>query len=146
LLVLLGVGCGIVALAIWLWSPDRSALTATAPPRPSAPPVRPAAPPATAAPTREPRVAAATAAPSPAATAAATATAAAAAPVTAEPGRRPRLAIIIDDCGQWPVTERAFVALPFPLTLSVLPHVRFASAIARDASAAGKGVMLHLPM
>jgi polysaccharide deacetylase 2 family uncharacterized protein YibQ len=61
-------------------------------------------------------------------------------------GGRPRLAIIIDDCGQWPDTERAFVALPFPLTLSVLPHVRFGSAIARDASAAGKGVMLHLPM
>jgi polysaccharide deacetylase 2 family uncharacterized protein YibQ len=63
-----------------------------------------------------------------------------------EPGTRPRLAIIIDDCGQWPVTERAFVALPFPVTLSVLPHVRFGSAIARDANAAGKGVMLHLPM
>jgi hypothetical protein len=61
-------------------------------------------------------------------------------------GTRGRLAIIIDDCGQWPVTERAFVALPFPVTLSVLPHVRFGSAIARDASAAGQGVMLHLPM
>jgi polysaccharide deacetylase 2 family uncharacterized protein YibQ len=64
----------------------------------------------------------------------------------AEPNGRPRLAIIIDDCGQWPVTERAFVALPFPITLSVLPHVRFGSAIARDADAAGQGVMLHLPM
>jgi len=63
-----------------------------------------------------------------------------------EPGKGARLAIIIDDCGQWPATERAFVALPFPVTLSVLPHVRFGSAIARDASAAGQGVMLHLPM
>jgi uncharacterized protein len=63
-----------------------------------------------------------------------------------EPGTRPRLAIIIDDCGQWPVTERAFVALPFPVTLSVLPHVRFGSAIAHAADVAGKGVMLHLPM
>ena len=67
-------------------------------------------------------------------------------PSRPEHGGRPRLAIIIDDCGQWPDTERAFVALPFPLTLSVLPHVRFGSAIARDANAAGKGVMLHLPM
>jgi len=67
-------------------------------------------------------------------------------PPKAETGTHPRLAIIIDDCGQWPVTERAFVALPFPVTLSVLPHVRFGSAIARDASAAGQGVMLHLPM
>ena len=69
---------------------------------------------------------------------------AAALPTTGE--GRPRLAIIIDDCGQWPVTERAFVALPFPLTLSVLPHVRYGAAIARAADAAGKGVMLHLPM
>lgn len=58
----------------------------------------------------------------------------------------PRLAIIIDDCGQWEATERAFIALPVPLTLSVLPHVRYGSEIASEAQAAGKGVMLHLPM
>jgi len=57
-----------------------------------------------------------------------------------------RLAIIVDDCGQWPVTERGFVALPIPITLSVLPHVRYGASIAREAAAAGKGVMLHLPM
>lgn len=57
-----------------------------------------------------------------------------------------RLAIIIDDCGQWPQTERGFIALPIPLTLSVLPHVRYGDEIARAAEAAGKGVMLHLPM
>jgi polysaccharide deacetylase 2 family uncharacterized protein YibQ len=56
------------------------------------------------------------------------------------------LAIIIDDCGQWPQTERGFVALEIPLTLSVLPHVRYGAPIAREAVAAGKGVMLHLPM
>jgi uncharacterized protein len=58
----------------------------------------------------------------------------------------PRLAIIIDDCGQWLDTERGFIALPVPLTLSVLPHVRYGTQIAREAAAAGKGVMLHLPM
>jgi polysaccharide deacetylase 2 family uncharacterized protein YibQ len=58
----------------------------------------------------------------------------------------PRLAIIIDDCGQWPDTEHGFIALPAALTLSVLPHVRYSSQLARDADAAGKGVMLHLPM
>jgi hypothetical protein len=57
-----------------------------------------------------------------------------------------RLALIIDDCGQWPVTERALIALPIPLTLSVLPDVRYNATIAREASDAGKGVMLHLPM
>jgi len=58
----------------------------------------------------------------------------------------PRLAIIIDDCGQWPDTEHGFIALPAALTMSVLPHVRYGTQIAHDAEAAGKGVMLHLPM
>jgi hypothetical protein len=73
--------------------------------------------------------------------------------VAASPGTEPsavttgpRLALIVDDCGQWPDTERGFIALPIPLTLSVLPDVRYTAAIAQEASAAGKGVMLHLPM
>jgi uncharacterized protein len=33
-----------------------------------------------------------------------------------------------------------------PLTISVLPNVRYTGEIAREASDAGKGVMLHLPM
>ncbi len=56
------------------------------------------------------------------------------------------LAIIIDDAGQWLHTERAFIALPIPLTLSVLPDVRYTHLISDEAAAAGKGVMLHLPM
>jgi len=58
----------------------------------------------------------------------------------------PKLALIVDDCGQWLATERAFITLPIPLTLSVLPDVRYNATIADEASAAGKGVMLHLPM
>jgi uncharacterized protein len=57
-----------------------------------------------------------------------------------------RLALIVDDCGQWIDTERAFIALQIPLTLSVLPDVPYTGEIAREASNAGKGVMLHLPM
>lgn len=57
-----------------------------------------------------------------------------------------RLAIIIDDCGQWPQTERALIALPIPLTMSVMPKEPYTQTIAQEASAAGKGVMLHLPM
>lgn len=71
-------------------------------------------------------------------------------PVTSESPNtqhgRAKLAIIIDDCGQWINTERGFVALPIPLTLSVLPDVRYDAVIAREAAAAQKGVMLHLPM
>jgi uncharacterized protein len=58
----------------------------------------------------------------------------------------PRLALIVDDCGQWIDTERGFVGLGVPLTMSVLPDVHYTGEIAREAAAAGKGVMLHLPM
>jgi polysaccharide deacetylase 2 family uncharacterized protein YibQ len=61
-------------------------------------------------------------------------------------GPRPKLALIIDDCGQWPDTERGFIALPVILTLSVLPDVRFNQTIEREAVDGNKGVMLHLPM
>ncbi|MDP9018001.1 MAG: divergent polysaccharide deacetylase family protein [Candidatus Eremiobacteraeota bacterium] len=57
-----------------------------------------------------------------------------------------RLAIIIDDCGQWEQTERALIALPIPITMSVMPKERYTQSIAQEAAAAGKGVMLHLPM
>jgi len=70
---------------------------------------------------------------------------AASAPLPA-PSSGPKLALIIDDCGQWPDIERGFIAMSIPLTLSVLPDVRFNHAIEREAAAAGKGIMLHLPM
>jgi uncharacterized protein len=60
--------------------------------------------------------------------------------------RGAKLALIIDDCGQWVNVERGYIALPVPLTLSVLPHVHAAAEIAQEAHDAGKGVMLHLPM
>lgn len=134
LLLLIGFGCLAVAAATWLWSPEGTPKTAQASPPPAVAtlPPQPVATPSEA-PAAAPSVAATPSAITPP-------------PVTPRPSKGARLAIIIDDCGQWPATERAFVALPFPVTLSVLPHVRFGSAIARDASAAGQGVMLHLPM
>jgi uncharacterized protein len=57
-----------------------------------------------------------------------------------------KLALIVDDCGQWIDTERGFIALGVPLTLSVLPDVHYTGEVAREASDAGLGVMLHLPM
>jgi polysaccharide deacetylase 2 family uncharacterized protein YibQ len=62
------------------------------------------------------------------------------------PENAPRLALIVDDCGQWLTTERGFIALPIPITLAVLPDVHGTATIAREAADAGKGVMLHLPM
>jgi polysaccharide deacetylase 2 family uncharacterized protein YibQ len=129
---------------IWLWSPDTAAVTI---PRRAVPAAVAAEPP-----TATPAPLLADVTPSPDVTASATAEPEAAATPPAEHAKpapadgHPRLAIIIDDCGQWPETERGFVALDFPVTLSVLPHVRYGPAIAREADAAGKGVMLHLPM
>jgi len=72
---------------------------------------------------------------------------ASAAPASPAPaGSGPKLALIVDDCGQWLATERGFIALPIALTMSVLPHVHGTTEIAQEANAAGKGVMLHLPM
>jgi uncharacterized protein len=67
-------------------------------------------------------------------------------PTTTFPPGGARLALIVDDCGQWIQTERAFIALDVPLTLSVLPDVHYTAEIAREAANAGKGIMLHLPM
>jgi polysaccharide deacetylase 2 family uncharacterized protein YibQ len=142
---------------LWLWSSVGITQTATAPVAPPDIPVQSAAPSYTAKPIAEATAAPplastdASSLPEPAAVASESPPSETSPPPRAETSPvesygRPRLAIIIDDCGQWPVTERGFVALPFPVTLSVLPHVRFGSAIARDADAAGKGVMLHLPM
>jgi polysaccharide deacetylase 2 family uncharacterized protein YibQ len=138
LLLLVGFGCITVAAILWFLPSEQpqqqTAAVAPPPPTPisvaaqptvvpTAAPATPVPPPAIRLATHLPRLVA-----------------------RSESGAKPRLAIIIDDCGQWPVTEHGFVALPFPVTLSVLPHVRFGSAIARAASAAGKGVILHLPM
>jgi uncharacterized protein len=115
---------------------------ATPAPRPSAATTLPATPaPAEASPTAPPEASA-----PPATPAAASSAAPSASPRAAAPPGAPRLALIIDDCGQWPVTERGFIALPEPLTLSVLPHVRYGDVISHEALAAGKGVILHLPM
>lgn len=90
----------------------------------------------------------ATAAPSPSSepTAAPTPTPAATIAPAAAVATGPKLALIVDDCGQWVDIERGFIALPIPLTLSVLPHVHAGTEISQEAAAAGKGVMLHLPM
>ena len=102
----------------------------------------------------------ASASPEPSPSATATASAAPSASPTASPSASPtaspsvlpaipggpKLALIVDDCGQWVATERGFIALPIPITLSVLPDVHATTTIMREAADAGKGVMLHLPM
>ena len=58
----------------------------------------------------------------------------------------PRVAIIIDDCGYSMERDSAFLTLPIPVTLSVLPMTPHGREIADAALAAGKYAIVHLPM
>lgn len=57
-----------------------------------------------------------------------------------------RLAIIIDDLGHDGAAADSVLALPFPLTLSVLPNLPLSAPIAEEAHRRKDEVMLHLPM
>jgi polysaccharide deacetylase 2 family uncharacterized protein YibQ len=61
-------------------------------------------------------------------------------------GGNPRLAIIIDDLGYDRSAADAVLALDFPLTVSVLPHLPLSSELAEETQRRGDQVMLHLPM
>ncbi len=73
-------------------------------------------------------------------------------PVAAQPtihvrgGKGPLLAIIVDDLGYDRAPADALLALSFPLTVSVLPHLPYSAEIAEEAHRRGDQVMLHLPM
>ncbi len=56
------------------------------------------------------------------------------------------LAIIVDDLGYDRTQAEALFALPFPLTLAVLPHLPYSADIAEEAYRRGYQVILHLPM
>ncbi len=58
----------------------------------------------------------------------------------------PRLAIIVDDLGQDRAAADSVLALPFPISASVLPHLEFSAQIAEDAFHRGDQVLLHCPM
>lgn len=57
-----------------------------------------------------------------------------------------RLAIIIDDFGYDRAAADTLLSLPFPLTVSVLPHLPLSTEVAEEAFRRGDQVLLHLPM
>lgn len=58
----------------------------------------------------------------------------------------PRLAIILDDLGSDRAAADAIFALPYPLTISVLPNHEHSYEIAEEAERRGYQVLMHLPM
>jgi polysaccharide deacetylase 2 family uncharacterized protein YibQ len=61
-------------------------------------------------------------------------------------GEKPALIIVIDDAGYNLEQLAPFLALPFPLTIAVLPEVQFSREAAERTLAAGKELILHQPM
>jgi polysaccharide deacetylase 2 family uncharacterized protein YibQ len=68
------------------------------------------------------------------------------APAEAQSASHAKLAIIIDDLGNDREAAETLFQLPFPLTVSVLPHLPHSSEISEEASRRGYQVMLHIPI
>jgi len=60
--------------------------------------------------------------------------------------KRHQIALIIDDVGYDLKALRRLLALPFPLTVSILPDAPYAKQAAQMAYQHGVPVMLHMPM
>ena len=61
-------------------------------------------------------------------------------------GAKGRLVLVIDDVGYSLSELEPFLALPFPLSLAVLPGLPHSEEAARRIKAAGKELLLHQPM
>lgn len=59
---------------------------------------------------------------------------------------RARIAVVIDDLGHNLEHGRRVIRLPGSVACAVLPHTPYDAALAREAHAHGKEVILHLPM
>jgi polysaccharide deacetylase 2 family uncharacterized protein YibQ len=75
------------------------------------------------------------------------------APIASQPrlpashaGGNANLAVILDDLGYDRAADDSLLALPFPLTVSVIPHLPLSSEVAEEAYRRGDQVLLHLPM
>ena len=64
----------------------------------------------------------------------------------AEAAGKPRIAIIIDDLGYALSLGRRVNELPGPISIAVLPATPRGKLLAEEAHAAGKDVLLHLPL
>jgi polysaccharide deacetylase 2 family uncharacterized protein YibQ len=60
---------------------------------------------------------------------------------------RGRIAIIIDDFGdRWDALAAAFPALPFPVSISIIPGLQSTRRVSQELRSRGCEILLHLPM
>jgi polysaccharide deacetylase 2 family uncharacterized protein YibQ len=62
------------------------------------------------------------------------------------PQREARIAVVIDDVGYSLDGLKAFLAIPFPIAFAVLPNLPYSEEAARLITAAGKELLVHMPM
>ncbi len=129
----------------------RESMLRVTPPSKAAPtkPSKPAAPklwPFTSAPDKKAASAPAATAPKPSKPAARPAPAAPAPVPMPYFSSGPKIAIVLDDWGYNLNAIGTAVEINAPLTLAVLPHLRYSATIAEKAHAAGHEIMLHMPM
>jgi len=67
-------------------------------------------------------------------------------PLSSRLRANPMLAIILDDMGHDRAAADSLLALPFPLTISILPHLPLSAEVAEEAYRRGDQILLHLPM
>jgi polysaccharide deacetylase 2 family uncharacterized protein YibQ len=67
-------------------------------------------------------------------------------PVPAKKARGPRIAIVIDDFGYSMSNMPTLLAMKQPVTLSILPNLKYSKEVARQARSKGDEIILHLPM
>ena len=58
----------------------------------------------------------------------------------------PRVSIVIDDMGADLEKLRALMRLDSPITIAVMPHLKYSAQVATEAHARGWDVIMHLPM
>ncbi|HVM82462.1 MAG TPA: divergent polysaccharide deacetylase family protein [Candidatus Binatia bacterium] len=63
-----------------------------------------------------------------------------------DPGDRPAIAIVLDDVGVAPSDVAGAVALPAPVTLSIMTYAQNAPRVAEAAHQAGHEIIVHVPM
>ncbi|AFG37954.1 divergent polysaccharide deacetylase family protein [Spirochaeta africana] len=62
------------------------------------------------------------------------------------PEDKPWLVFVIDDAGYSMKQLERFLDTPAPMTIAVMPHLAYSKASAAASAAAGKEVILHMPM